>query len=238
MTAIQNAAVALLALATPERLARSGEVRIEKIASTPNGVEATASTPNGVYKTRLNIHPRRGWMCQCPDAALRGRAGTAGPCKHILALVKALQPPAGRSLADFAKSLRKADWTAPMSDAPGVDRAHSAFLASAEAEAKANGPLWEEVFSAAMAAEKNITWVTWDTPSRDDGEIALATGQSRAQRAQAGQAWAQAYLAAHGIDATAASNLAGAPGTYQGGYSQCGVPNWAAIDAMIASMAA
>lgn len=139
------------------------------------------------------------------------------------------------TLSEFARSLRRQDWTACMSESYSALGRHEASLSLLREEASSGGSFWLRLFDLGVRHESAITWVTWDEDFRSDEEIKNMAGMTRAERFESGWKWVQVFLEAHGVLCSneEAQKLVGAPGSRHGSFSHCGVPNWASIESLI-----
>lgn len=139
------------------------------------------------------------------------------------------------TLAEFAQTLRRQDWTACMSESFSALGRHESSLRALREEASSQGSFWLRVFDLGVRYESAITWATWDEPSRSDDEIKAMVGMTRAERFESGWRWTQAFLEAHGVPCSndEAQKLVGAPGSRHGSFSSCGVPNWSLVESRI-----
>jgi len=78
---------ALVSLAEKGRFDRSEQIDVAQMSFDGKQILGTCKSQKGTgssYKTRISLLPKRGYNCSCPDRERRG--GSAGPCKHVLAL--------------------------------------------------------------------------------------------------------------------------------------------------------
>lgn len=142
---------------------------------------------------------------------------------------------------EIAQALRNLDWAATMSDSPSVEATMTGRLGELRRAAEAAGVV--ALVDAAARFESQVTWVTWDEPTRNDAEIKRYTGISRAERIGQGAAWVAEYLRAFGVpDADeVAPNLVGGEGERTWNvhfpnwtWSATGAPKWDVIDRLVA----
>ncbi len=135
--------------------------------------------------------------------------------------------------AEFAQTLRGQDWTACMSENFGALLRHEVSLRNLAEIADGRG--WRDLFEAGVQWESQITWATWDEPTRSDEEIKAMALFSRSERWESGWRWAQKWAEAHGLLLSdgEAQALVGAIGSRGPHFSTCGQPDWEALQALI-----
>ena len=138
------------------------------------------------------------------------------------------------SLSDFAKRLRRHDWSADMSDDYSVTRRARRDFAELESFAGASRN-HARLFELACAHERRFTWCA------EKGKD--ARGATREEVNEAAWRWAGAYLWAHGVRLSEdeAKALVGAADSHRDWYgkevSTARLIDWKAVKALLAAAA-
>jgi uncharacterized Zn finger protein len=106
LVAASSAATRLVDVSCPVRQARSHATRVHALVVTDAAAYAVARSADGSTRYRVRVSygaSGRGWQCSCPDAGQRGMS--IGPCKHAVAVARAIVDTTSAEIAAMAEVL-------------------------------------------------------------------------------------------------------------------------------------